>query len=93
MVHNFESWRNATQNAHKPSGLAHFHLCSDSAFFDVSKLLRSLCVSYVEKQQIQLSQDIINSCLCFLDEMQFAYIHPRSTSAKFACRMDFSATR
>lgn len=87
MVHNFESWRTATQSAHKPAGVSHYHLCSDTTFFEVASLLQALCVSFVDKKQITLSPCLVDTVLQFLDEMQYAYMHPRSTSARFAFRM------
>ena len=92
MVHNFESWRKSTQEKHRPDGVSHYHLCSDLAFYAVAELLKSLCVSFVERRQMKVRQEQIDNVLLFLDEMQFAYLHPRSSSARLACRMETSAT-
>lgn len=88
MINNFESWRKAKQQHFSvPHTLMHYHRVSDVAWGDVANFLMFVLKVRVDtfSQQITfvLSDNLANSMLQFLDEMRFAYIHPRSTSARY----------
>ena len=84
--HAYETWRKQKQSLYDCDGLTHYHRVSDSLLRDVSILLRSLLLHYVDAGTrpltLCLSYDQANSIFLFLDEMQCAYLHPRSTSAR-----------
>lgn len=72
---------------HAPQGAAHYHLCGDFVYSSVSNFLRSCLVERIESDRdfvyVCVDEDIANSILLFLDEMRFAYMHPRSDAAKY----------
>lgn len=85
MVHNFESWRKSTQS--KYTALAHFHKVEDQVSFPVIKFIQQLIVARVNvgtKITITLDESTTQSLLSFCEQFTHAYIHPRSTSAKYA---------
>lgn len=87
---NFDAWRQSMMSRHQVAAEMHYHKVSDVNWHQVSHLLRTLCVRFVEGHHkpitLNLSSDLVESLLSFVDEMQFAYIHPRSSSAKFLAR-------
>lgn len=88
MLHNFESWRKAKQKRFEPYEFEmHYHKCADSCYKFVAALLQSLVSNFVSSQHrpqvVQLSVEHAQILLDFLEQMQFAYIHPRSTSARY----------
>lgn len=87
---NFDAWRRSMMSQHQVEAEMHYHKVSDVNWHQVSHLLRTLCVRFVEGHHkpvtLNLSSDLVESLLSFVDEMQFAYIHPRSSSAKFLAR-------
>ena len=87
MLQSFQEWRKATMSNHAPQGVAHYHLCGDCVYSSVSDFLRSCLVERVESNRdyvnVCVDEDTANSILLFLDEMRFAYLHPRSDAAKY----------
>lgn len=83
----FEAWRKSHEPRPEVAGLMHFHRCSDALYRDIRNFLREICRRRVECGQRQIriipSQSLIESCFLFCDEMDTAYMHPRSTSARF----------
>lgn len=66
--------------------LTHYHKVDTFLWFYVSGILRRLIVRAVEDSPLgcgaSLSLPEADALLQFLDEMQFAYMHPRSTSRR-----------
>lgn len=86
MIHNFESWRTATEATYKDGKLRHYHRVQDDVWRSVRNLLQRLLCMRIDGNApgcLSLDDEACNALLVFLDEMQLAYIHPRSTSAKF----------
>lgn len=87
---NFDAWRRSMMSQRQVAAEMHYHKVSDVNWHQVSHLLRTLCVRFVEGHHkpitLSLSLDMVETLLSFVDEMQFAYIHPRSSSAKFLAR-------
>lgn len=96
MQNNFHRWREAKQASFTSIPDMHFHKCSDIHFGVVRDLLQTIVSCYVSHGQrkfvLQPSEFDINCFLLFLDEMQFAYIHPRSTSARVAYVRTFKSS-
>lgn len=85
MIHNFESWRKAKQSAFVAIAHdMHYHRCSDTAYRLITSLLQGLVNTWLNNGRsfvsVRFTEEQINVILEFLDEMEFAYIHPRSTS-------------
>lgn len=84
--HAYETWRKQKQSLYDCGDLTHFHRVSDCLLRDVSNLLRYLLRHYVDAGTrpltLCLDYNQANSIFLFLDEMQCAYLHPRSTSAR-----------
>lgn len=68
--------------------LSHYHRLSDSVYMSMVSFCRSLVSHRVRTgratKNVHLTDDFCNLLLRFLDEMQFMYIHPRSTSARIS---------
>lgn len=83
----FNSWRLRQQERFNNCSSMHFHRVSDGAYSVVVHLLRYLLTSRINSQSqivnVNVSDELSNSLLDFLDEMEFAYMHPRSTSARY----------
>lgn len=88
MVKTFDSWRNAQMSRFAPFActMRYHRIDADSASVIV-QLLRSLLKARLSSGKnvvtLSLSDDVYDAFLLFLDEFRYAYIHPRSTSAKF----------
>lgn len=86
MNKNFEKWRKAIVESYPTQSEMHFHRCSDVNFLFVRDVLAQMLSKYVDEGQrkfiVTLSPEQIQIIFSFLDEMQFSYIHPRSTSAR-----------
>lgn len=89
MLQNFSEWRNATMQSAKSADM-HYHLCDDGAWMDVSKFLRGFLQKRVNQGQnrfsIKLTDEFAEILLLFLTQMETAYMHPRSTSARILFR-------
>ena len=86
MIHNFESWRKATEERYKSFALAHYHKVDDELAFSVLNLLRQIVIRRVDKGanvSIHISEEQAQCIVDFLDQMNLAYIHPRSSSARY----------
>lgn len=87
MLQNFEEWRK-TRPAIPAEIRAtmHYHLVSDSAYNLVFSILKGFLCNYVEKGQtrlsVRLNRDAAELLFMFLDQMETAYLHPRSFSAR-----------
>lgn len=66
----------------------HFHKCEDAVLIVVFNILKALLRQRVNSGSnsitLSVSDDDFDTLLDFLDEMSFAYMHPRSTSARFS---------
>lgn len=85
MVHNFESWRKSTES--KYTALAHFHKVEDQVSYPVINFLQRLVcarINYGKVLQVTIDDSTAQCLMSFCEQFSFAYIHPRSTSAKFA---------
>lgn len=75
----------------------HYHRCSDAVWFAVRDLLTTLCTSYVNLRQSEVSVSFsrrhVEDLFVFVNEMDLAYIHPRSDSAKFIYVQETAAKR
>lgn len=92
MVHNFESWRKSTQS--KYTALAHYHKVEDQVSFPVIKFIQQLIVARVNHGtvlKVHIDESTAQSLLSFCEQFTHAYIHPRSTSARFAMFSSSSA--
>lgn len=84
----FHKWRlQQMQRFSAETAEMHFHKCADSSYRHAAKLLKAILVQMVEcpGEPIILNPEAISGDLLldFLDEMDFAYIHPRSSSHHF----------
>jgi len=83
----FNSWRKRQQERFATCSSMHYHRVDDSCYLVVVHLLRYLLTSRIDSQSkavlVNLSDELANTLLDFLDQMEYAYMHPRSTSAKF----------
>lgn len=90
MIYNFDQWRKAKM-ASLDKEPSHYHRVATITWLAVRAFLSTLLITRVEKRthrfSVTLTDDVANALLAFLDEMQYGYIHPRSTSA----RIDFLA--
>lgn len=98
MFHNseFQSWRKVKQSAFDSYINMHYHKVSDECYFVVRDLLQSLLRARVELGGtfvVSMTDEGCRSVLDFLNQMQLAYIHPRSTSAKFLFSLEKRAQR
>ena len=94
MVHNFESWRKATEERYKSFALAHFHKVDDELCFSVLNLLRQVVIKRVDKGEhvsVHISEEQAQIIVDFLDQMNLAYIHPRSSSARYEMMRSLSS--
>ena len=94
MVHNFESWRKATEERYKSFALAHFHKVDDELCFSVLNLLRQVVIKRVDKGEhvsVHISEEQAQIIIDFLDQMNLAYIHPRSSSARYEMMRSLSS--
>lgn len=86
MIYNFENWRIARQAATAPQGAAHFHLVEDGLLNEVQKFLMALCRLKLQHQDyitIKMSDKSVGTISAFINQMNDAYIHPRSSSHRF----------
>jgi hypothetical protein len=95
MIHNFESWRQAKQAAFVDNFHdMHYHRCSDTTYRLVSSLLQHLLSAWVKSYHapvsVRFSQEQAELMFAFLDQMQLAYIHPRSSSHRFLMALEYS---
>lgn len=84
----FDSWRLEKLQQFAPLACEmHYHRCSDYSYTCTAELLRSLLIRHVESGGasvcVHLSREVADAIFSFLNEMKFAYIHPRSTSHRF----------
>ena len=96
MIHNFESWRKATEERYKSFALAHFHKVDDELCFSVLNLLRQVVIKRVDKGEhvsIHISEEQAQNIVDFLDQMNLAYIHPRSSSARYEMMRSLSSAK
>lgn len=96
MIHNFESWRKATEERYKSFALAHFHKVDDELCFSVLNLLRQVVIKRVDKGEhvsIHISEEQAQCIVDFLDQMNLAYIHPRSSSARYEMMRSLSSAK
>ena len=96
MVHNFESWRKATEERYKSFALAHYHKVDDELCFSVLNLLRQIVIRRVDKGEnvsIHISEEQAQCIVDFLDQMNLAYIHPRSSSARYEMMRSLSSAK
>lgn len=96
MVHNFESWRKATEERYKSFALAHYHKVDDELAFSVLNLLRQIVIKRVDKGanvSILISEEQAQCIVDFLDQMKLAYIHPRSSSARYEMMRSLSSAK
>ena len=87
MVHTFETWRAAKMTAAQGATLSHYHLVEDCVLRDVNAFLKALLVRRAEigdcPISVRLSESLCDSILLFFDQMRYAYMHPRSDSARY----------
>lgn len=96
MIHNFESWRKATEERYKSFALAHYHKVDDELAFSVLNLLRQIVIRRVDKGEhvsIHISEEQAQIIVDFLDQMNLAYIHPRSSSARYEMMRSLSSAK
>lgn len=96
MVHSFESWRKATEERYKSFALAHYHKVDDELCFSVLNLLRQVVIKRVDKGElvsIHISEEQAQIIVDFLDQMNLAYIHPRSSSARYEMMRSLSSAK
>lgn len=96
MIHNFESWRKATEERYKSFALAHYHKVDDELCFSVLNLLRQVVIKRVDKGEhvsIHISEEQAQCIVDFLDQMNLAYIHPRSSSARYEMMRSLSSAK
>ena len=96
MIHNFESWRKATEERYKSFALAHYHKVDDELCFSVLNLLRQVVIKRVDKGEhvsIHISEEQAQIIVDFLDQMNLAYIHPRSSSARYEMMRSLSSAK
>ena len=96
MIHNFESWRKATEERYKSFALAHYHKVDDELAFSVLNLLRQIVIKRVDKGEnvsIRISEEQAQIIVDFLDQMNLAYIHPRSSSARYEMMRSLSSAK
>lgn len=96
MIHNFESWRKATEERYKSFALAHYHKVDDELAYSVLNLLRQIVIKRVDKGanvSIHISEEQAQSIVEFLDQMNLAYIHPRSSSARYEMMRSLSSAK
>lgn len=96
MIHNFESWRKATEERYKSFALAHYHKVDDELAFSVLNLLRQIVIKRVDKGElvsIHISEEQAQIIVDFLDQMNLAYIHPRSSSARYEMMRSLSSAK
>lgn len=96
MVNNFESWRKATEERYKSFALAHYHKVDDELAFSVLNLLRQIVIKRVDKGanvSIHISEEQAQCIVDFLDQMNLAYIHPRSSSARYEMMRNLSSAK
>lgn len=95
MIYNFESWRRAKQKQFTDGQLRHYHRCSDVSYSLVREILQKILSGWVGHSQRQFllapSDFDIDLIYQFLTEMDFGYMHPRSTSARFLYQKSASA--
>ena len=96
MIHNFKSWRKATEERYKSFALAHYHKVDDELAFSVLNLLRQIVIKRVDKGElvsIHISKEQAQIIVDFLDQMNLAYIHPRSSSARYEMMRSLSSAK
>ena len=96
MIHNFESWRKATEERYQSFALAHYHKVDDELCFSVLNLLRQVVIKRVDKGEhvsIHISEEQAQCIVDFLDQMNLAYIHPRSSSARYEMMRSLSSAK
>lgn len=84
----FNSWRQRKMSYYARFDCErHYHRCSDLSYSCVAEFLQQLIAYRINngsgKVVVTITDEFADAALAFLDEMQFAYIHPRSTSHKF----------
>lgn len=83
----FNSWRKRQQERFATCSSMHYHRVDDSCYLVVVHLLRYLLTSRIVSQSkavlVDLNDELADTLLDFLDQMEYAYMHPRSTSAKY----------
>lgn len=86
MIYNFESWRNAKMASFEDGRICHYHRVADCVWWEIENFLQCLVRCRIDTfskvYAVQLSDEFCNTLLAFLEEMEFSYIHPRSTSAR-----------
>lgn len=86
MVNNFESWRKATQERYSQCLDMYYVRVSQEVCRSVCNVLQKLLAQRVNNGSkhvsLYLTDGLANNMLDFLDQVEFAYMHPRSTSAR-----------
>ena len=94
MINKFEEWRKAKQCAAECRTLAHYHKVEDCVLRDVYALVKGILVVRVEtgssKIMLRVSDSLANSLMMFMEQMRYAYLHPRSSSARFLFAIESS---
>lgn len=84
----FENWRKRQMMRYKCTTLSHYHRVEDAVYNDVASFLRQVLITRVNAQctsiYVALPDCLANSIIDFLNQMDFAYIHPRRNSARYA---------
>ena len=96
MINKFEEWRKAKLSAAECRTLAHYHKVEDCVLRDVFALVQGILIVRVEKGSraltLRVSDSLANSLMMFLEQMRYAYMHPRSTSARFLFAIESSSS-
>lgn len=88
----FEPWRQKKIKAYESLKSAHYFRVEDSVLRSIVSMCQSVITSRVEKGRrevlVNVNDDLANDILAFVEQVKFAYIHPRSTSARFAMQSE-----
>lgn len=88
----FEPWRQKKIKAFESLKSAHYFRVEDSVLRSIVSMCQSVITSRVEKGRhkvlVNVNDDLANDILAFVEQVKFAYIHPRSTSARYAMQND-----
>lgn len=88
----FEPWRQKKIKAFKSLKSAHYFRVEDSVLRSIVSMCQNVISSRVQKGRhrvsVDVTDDLANDILAFVEQVKFAYIHPRSTSARYAMQND-----
>lgn len=83
----FEPWRQKKIKAFESLKSAHYFRVEDSVLRSIISICQNVISSRVEKSRhevlVNVKDDLTNEILAFVEQVKFAYIHPRSTSARY----------